>query len=72
MKIKDQTIQALEGLSESELMLVNEWVNQLRESHRSIHRPARWKISYEQLHDATKKCRIAFSEEIQQQRKDRV
>lgn len=72
MKIKEQTIQALENLSESELMLVNEWVNQLRESHRSIYRPARWKVSYEQLHASTKQCSIDFSEEIQQQRKDRV
>jgi hypothetical protein len=72
MKLKELTIQAIEELSESELMLVNEWVNQLRESRRRPLKPVKWKISYEQLHAATKRCRNAFSEEISSQREDRV
>lgn len=72
MKIKEQTIQALDELSEAELMLVNDWITQLRESHHPAKSSHDYKISYERLHAATKKCKISFSEEISRQREERV
>lgn len=72
MKIKEQTIQALDDLSVSDLMLVHEWINQLRESHHAEIKSTKWKISYEQLHAATRHCRSSFSEEIIKQREERL
>jgi len=72
MKIKEQTIQALNNLSEAELMLVNEWINQLRESHRSSEAVRSYKISYEKMHAVTEKCKSSLSEEILHQREERL
>ncbi len=72
MKIKEQTIKALDGLSESDLMLVNEWVNKLIQRQTTPKMTGNYKISYEQLHSATKKCKLSFSEEISRMREDRL
>ena len=72
MKIKDQTIQALNDLSEAELMLVNEWINQLRESHHSSESIGNYEVSYEEIHEVTQKCKSSLSEEILSQREDRL
>ena len=72
MMIKEQTICALEKLSSSELMLVHEWIDQLCASHHAVRQPAGWKISYEQLHAASSRCRGSFSEEILKQRDERL
>lgn len=71
MKIKEQTIKALDELTEADLMLVNEWINQLRASHHSAKPRGEYEISYEQLHAVTKKCKTSISEEIQRQREKR-
>ncbi len=70
MKIKEQTIQALDNLSLKELMLVNEWINQLIESHDSANHPGEYTVTYEQLHAATQRCKVSFSEEIKKQREE--
>ena len=72
MKIKEQAIQALEELSAAELMLVHEWIDQLRTTHHAARQMVPSKISYEQLHAATRRCRSSFSEEILQQRDERT
>lgn len=72
MKIKEQTIKALDELSEADLMLVNEWINQLRASHHLPKPRGKYEISYEQLHAATKKCKTSLSEKVQRQREDRL
>ena len=72
MRIKEQTIQALNDLSETELMLVNEWVNQLRESHHSSKPTGNYKLSYEEIYAVTKKCKSSLSEDILNQREDRM
>jgi hypothetical protein len=72
MKIKEQTIQALDRLTALELMLVNELVMQLYESHYPAKRQEKWSISTEQLYAATSRCKRQFSDEIIQQREDRV
>ncbi len=72
MKIKSQTIQALEELSGAELMLVNEWIHQLRSSRHSRELPHTYKVSYEQMHEVMKKCKTSFSEEISRQREERL
>ena len=72
MKIKEQTIKALDDLSEADIMLVNEWIDQLRLSrHFPIPRES-YKITYEQLHAATQKCKTSLSNEIHRQREDRL
>ncbi|MBA2882656.1 acyl-CoA synthetase (AMP-forming)/AMP-acid ligase II [Desulfosalsimonas propionicica] len=72
MKIKEQTIKALDDLSEADLMLVNEWIYQLRTSRYSLSPQEGYKITYEQLHAATQKCKTSLSNEIQRQREDRL
>ena len=72
MKIREQAIQALEGLSAAELMLVHEWIDQLRTARQASRQTGHWKISYEELHAATRRCRTSFSEELLQQREERM
>ena len=72
MKIKEQTIKALDDLSEADLMLVNEWIHQLKTSRYSLSPREGYKITYEQLHAATQKCKTSLSNEIQRQREDRL
>ena len=72
MKIKEQTIKALDDLSEADLMIVNEWIDQLRTSRHSRNPRESYKITYAQLHAATQKCTTILSHEIHRQREDRL
>lgn len=72
MKIKEQTIKALDDLSEADIMLVNEWIDQLRLSRHSPIPRESYKITYEQLHAAMQKCKTSLSNEIHRQREDRL
>lgn len=72
MKIKEQTIQALDKMTAIELMLVNELVMQIHESRQHSKVSRQWSISTEQLYSATSRCRRKFSDEIAMQREDRI
>lgn len=72
MKIKEQTIKALEGLSAAEMMMLNEWIDQLRRSRHKSRLPGKWKVSYKQLHEATSGCQNNLSDEIYRQRNERI
>ncbi|MBF0231376.1 MAG: hypothetical protein HQK63_17580 [Desulfamplus sp.] len=70
MKIKEQTISALNDLTAAELMIVNEWINQLRPAS-PLPQKKRWAISYEQIHSAMSKCKSSFCDDIINQREER-
>ncbi len=72
MKIKEQTIQALDKLTALELMLVNKLVMQIHETHQPSKIPQQWSISTEQLYAATSRSKRQFGDEIIMQREDRV
>jgi hypothetical protein len=72
LKIKEQTIQALDRLTTAELILVNEWIARLCASRCPADQRPERKISYDQMHAVTRRCASSFSDEIIRQREDRM